>query len=203
MLPSIDALDDDTYTHLLAPIWAYLARMDRSVRSDVIFVLGSLDLAVPRRAAKFYTAGLSPHVLVSGWLGSLTEHVLKKSEAVVFQETLIRHGAPGRNITTELNASNTLEKVRFSMRALAARGQTPHSALLMAKTFVMRRCLATFAKQHPETDGKYDEPDTDRADRAEPYRQGYAAAGRWQPERRGAHQQDGVDQHEGGNHPTE
>jgi hypothetical protein len=32
---------------------------------------------------------------------------------------------------------------------LLAAGEAPRSALLVAKTFVMRRCLATFARQHP------------------------------------------------------
>ena len=149
MSRSIDALDDDTYARLLQPIWAYLTRTDRPAPSDVIFVFGSRDLGVPRRAAELYLAGLSSRVLVSGRLGPMTARVFDKPEALVFKDALTSHGVPDSAITTEVHACNTLENVRLGMSALRAAGQTPHSALLVAKAFVMRRCLATFARQYP------------------------------------------------------
>ena len=149
MSRSIDALDDDTYARLLQPIWAYLTRTDRPAPSDVIFVFGSRDLGVPRRAAELYLAGLSSRVLVSGRLGPMTARVFDKPEALVFKDALTSHGVPDSAITTEVDACNTLENVRLGMSALRAAGQTPHSALLVAKAFVMRRCLATFARQYP------------------------------------------------------
>ena len=149
MTQSIDALDDDTYARLLQPIWAYLTRMDRPAPSDVIFVFGSRDLGVPRRAAELYLAGLSSRVLVSGRLGPMTARVFDKPEALVFKDALTSHGVPDSAITTEVDACNTLENVRLGMSALRVAGQTPRSALLVAKAFVMRRCLATFARQYP------------------------------------------------------
>ena len=138
---SIESLDETSYEALLTPIWDYLARTDDPAPSDVIFVFGSRDLGVPRRAAELYAAGLSPRVLVTGRLGPMTERVFDKPEALVFRDELTRLGVPDRAITTEVRASNTLENVRFGM-----------SALLVAKAFVMRRCLATFARQHPEVE---------------------------------------------------
>jgi len=149
MSPSIESLDENAYTALLAPIWAFLARTDDPVPSDVIFVFGSRDLAVPRRASELYAVGFSSRVLVTGRLGPMTEGVFDQPEALVFKDELMSHGVLDRAITTEVRADNTLENVRFGMAALAAAGQTPRSALLVAKAFVMRRCLATFARQHP------------------------------------------------------
>ncbi len=152
MSRSIASLDTNAYEALLAPIWDFLARIDDPAPSDVIFVFGSRDLAVARRAAELYTVGLAPRVLVTGLLGPMTERVFDKPEALVFKDELTRLGVPDHAITTEVRAGNTLENVRFGMTALAAAGQTPRSALLVAKVFVMRRCLATFARQHPEVD---------------------------------------------------
>ena len=209
MSRSIESLDETAYEDLLAPIWGFLARTDDPAPSDVIFVFGSRDLGVPRRAAELYAAGLASRVLVSGLAarggspaafdrrcipqgtalshslqGSNTAGILSpralpggrstdlgatldfhhglqgpmfapvfdKPEALVFKDALTRQGVPGSAITTEVRAGNTLENVRFGMAALAAAGQTPRSALLVAKAFVMRRCLATFARQHAEVD---------------------------------------------------
>ena len=149
MSSSIDELDDDAYTRVLAPVWDFLARTHDPAPSDVIFVFGSRDLGVARRAAELYVAGLASRVLVSGRLGRLTERVFDKPEALVFKDELTRCGVPDSVVTTEVEAGNTLENVRLGMSALAAAGQTPHTALLVAKAFVMRRCLATFARQHP------------------------------------------------------
>jgi len=200
-----DTLDHDGYAHVLEPIWTYLARTDDPLKSDVIFVFGSLDLEVPRRAAELYTAGFAPRVLVSGHrsgrgrrpdafdLGCLspdettspsimaevlprslesldgkvagfgvmldahqgppnvtTSKVLDKPEALVFKDELVTLGVPNSAITTEVRAGNTLENVQFGMSALRSVGQTPHSVLLVAKGFAMRRCVATFARQYPE-----------------------------------------------------
>jgi uncharacterized SAM-binding protein YcdF (DUF218 family) len=149
MPPSIESLDEAAFEALLGPIWNFLGRTDGPVPSDVIFVFGSRDLGVPRRAAELYAAGWSSRVLVSGRLGPMTASVFEKPEALVFKDEMTTHGVPAAVITTEVDAGNTLENVRFGMSALLAAGEAPRSALLVAKTFVMRRCLATFARQHP------------------------------------------------------
>lgn len=131
-------------------MWEYLARADRPVASDVIFVFGSQDLTVPRHAADLYQAGYARSVLVTGRFGPMTVNAFDKAEALVFKDELMRRQVPEQAITTEAEAGNTLENVRFGMAALRAVGQRPRSALLVSKPFVTRRCLATFARQHPE-----------------------------------------------------
>ena len=145
----IDGLEEKAYVRLLQPIWSYLCPIQTPLPSDVIFVFGSRALEVPRRAAELYAAGWAPRILVSGRAGPMTEHVFDKPEALVFQDELVGRGVPASAITTEVRACNTLENVRFGMTKLAAVGQMPRSALLVAKGLAMRRCLATFARQHP------------------------------------------------------
>ena len=57
MPPSVEALEESAYDALLAPIWGYLALTHDPVPSDVIFVFGSRDLGVARRAGELYAAG--------------------------------------------------------------------------------------------------------------------------------------------------
>jgi len=146
----MDTRDEAVFQRLVLPIWAFLTRADSPVPSDVIFVFGSQDLAVPRQAAELFHAGHAPSVLVTGRFGPMTVGVFEQSEALVFKDELVRRGVPDRAIITEVEAGNTLENVRFGMAELRAAGQRPRSALLVAKPFVMRRCLATFARQYPE-----------------------------------------------------
>ena len=146
---SIESLEAGEYVRLLQPIWSYLCPSEPPAPSDVIFVFGSRGLEVPRRAAQLFAAGWAPRVLVSGRAGPMTEHVFDKPEALVFRDELVRRGVPAAAVVTEVDAGNTLENVRFGMTVLEAAGHEPRSALLVAKAFAMRRCLATFARQHP------------------------------------------------------
>ena len=135
---------------LLQPLWDYLAVSAAPRPADVVFVFGSADLAVPDRAARLYHAGYASRVLVSGSFGRRTRNVFPKPEACVFKDRLIAGRVPEAAIVTEPAAASTLENVRFGMAALADHGLHPRSALLVAKGFALRRCVATFARQHPE-----------------------------------------------------
>ena len=148
----LDSLSDAAYRHLMEPIWAFLVSSQVPTPSDVIFVFGSRDLSVPRRAAELFSDGLAPCVLVTGGFGPMTERVFPKAEALVFKDELIRLGVPSDAIVAEIEAGNTLENVIFGMSALQGARRSAGSALLVAKAFVMRRCLATFGQQYPEID---------------------------------------------------
>ena len=134
---------------LLEPLWDYLALSERPQSADVIFVFGSRDLAVPSRAAELYHEGHASQVLVTGHYGRLTRDVFPKPEALVFKDHLLAEGVPSSVVLTELEAANTLENVRLGMETMRRRGRRPGSALLVAKGFVMRRCVAIFAQQFP------------------------------------------------------
>lgn len=132
---------------LIHPLWDFLAVSDLPVSADVIFVFGCRDLAVPERAAELYHAGHAGTVLVTGREGKLTRGVFHQSEALVFKDHLLAAGVPASAVLTEPDAVNTLENVQFGMATLERAGETVARALLVAKGFVMRRCLATFHQQ--------------------------------------------------------
>ena len=132
---------------LIQPLWDFLAVSDPPDVADVIFVFGSRDFAVPQRAADLYHAGHAPRVLVSGRDGKMTRGVFDKPEALVFKDRLLAAGVPEAAVLTEPHAGNTLDNVRLGMAVLRRSGGTVTRALLVAKGFVMRRCLATFHQQ--------------------------------------------------------
>jgi uncharacterized SAM-binding protein YcdF (DUF218 family) len=132
---------------LVQPLWEYLALAETPRPADVIFVFGSRDLAVPARAATLFHEGHAPQILVTGSYGRMTRDVFLKPEALVFRDQLVEAGVPSSAILTEPVATNTLENVRLGIETLRRVGRLPATALLVAKGFVMRRCVATFARQ--------------------------------------------------------
>ena len=160
--PPIPRVLDD-FERMAGPLWDYLAVAETPARADVIFVFGSQAPAVPARAAELYRAGHAPVVLVSGRYGRMTRGVFDRPEALVFRDRLVEDGVPPAAIVTETAAGNTLENVRFGLAALRRRGIVVRSALLVAKPFAMRRCMATFARQAPDVRVRCCPPQTDLA----------------------------------------
>ena len=134
----------------LQVLWEYLLVAQPPVPSDVIFVFGSQDLAMPDRAAELYRGGHAPAVLATGGFGRMTRGVFDRPEALVFRDRLLAAGVPATAIVTEAEAGNTLENVRLGLAALRRSGRPARSALLVAKGFVTRRAVATFAAQAPD-----------------------------------------------------
>ena len=130
-------------------LWDYLLVAQPPAPADVIFVFGSQDLSMPDRAAALYRAGYAPAALVTGGFGRMTRGVFEEPEALVFRARMVAAGVPEAAIVTETEAGNTLENVRFGLAALRRAGRPVGSALLVAKGFVTRRAVATFAAQAP------------------------------------------------------
>ena len=152
MSTRIEQLDDDTFEGALHYLWEYLAISRDPIASDVIFVFGGLDLSVPAGAAELYNAGFAPTVLVTGGYGPFTKDKFPEPEARVFAKRMIELGVPESAIALEIRASNTGENVRFGMEELARMAVVPMRAILTAKPFLMRRCIATFERQFPEVE---------------------------------------------------
>ena len=131
-------------------LWDYLLVAQPPAAAEVIFVFGSQDMAIPDRAAALYRAGYAPTVLVTGGYGRMTRGVFDEPEALVFRARLLGAGVPEAAIVAETEAGNTLENVRFGLAALRRAGRPAGSALLVAKGFVTRRAVATFAAQAPD-----------------------------------------------------
>ena len=131
-------------------LWDYLLVAEPPVPADVIFFFGSQDLAMPDRAVELYRTGHAPAVLLTGGFGRMTRGVFPEPEALVFRARMVAAGVPGAAIVTEIEAGNTLENVRLGLAALRRAGRPVRSALLVAKGFVTRRAVATFAAQAPD-----------------------------------------------------
>ena len=131
-------------------LWKYLVVSDSPTTADVIFVFGSQDLRVADRAAELFLDSHAPTILVTGRYGRMTRGVFEKPEALIFRDRLVRSAIPENSIVCEPRATNTLENVRFGLRMLRRRGVNVRSALLVAKGFVTRRCVATFEAEQPD-----------------------------------------------------
>ncbi|MFC8936021.1 YdcF family protein [Rhodococcus sp. NPDC057135] len=135
---------------LVAPLWEFLSpSVSADGLYDCIFVMGGADFEIPRKAAELWRKGHSPIVLITGGHGPFSGH-FDRSEAEVFAEEMRKGGVPDSSIILEPHASNSGENVRLGMGALSSAGIPTHRIAVVSKPFIMRRCLATFAKQFPE-----------------------------------------------------
>jgi uncharacterized SAM-binding protein YcdF (DUF218 family) len=132
-------------------VWAFLAPAVDPQPADAIFVFGGVDLLVPARASELWNAGYAKTISVSGGAGALTHKHFSELEAVVFRDVMIERGVNPADIVLETRASNSGQNVEFGMAALRDAGFVPQKLLLVAKPFIMRRCIATFGSQYPET----------------------------------------------------
>jgi len=128
-------------------VWEYLAAAAAPVPSDVIFCFGSYQFGVARCAAQLYRAGMARRVLVTG--GSVGRIPPYETEADAYREILLEAGVPSGAIVVEREATNTGENVALGMRTLARAGHEIASAVLVSWPTSLRRCCATFARQHP------------------------------------------------------
>ncbi|MDO3109825.1 YdcF family protein [Mycobacteroides abscessus] len=146
---SFDKLDDQQYNSLIEPVWEFLAITDRIAgRYDCIFVFGGTDLSVPLHASRLWKQGAAPILLVTGGHGSLNEDQAG-SEAAVFSNFLIESGVDPGAIVIETKASNSGENVEYGLAKLTKQGIPVRRVIAVAKPFIMRRCVLTFAKLAP------------------------------------------------------
>ena len=145
----INTTENDIFDDTLAPLWDYLAPSAPLMPTDILFVFGGLDIAVPKYAAQLFKSGAYGHIIVSGATGPLTAGVFSQSEAQTFADIMTQHGVPSSKIILEENATNTGENVCFDMERLQEMGIAIESATLVSKSFLMRRALLTFKKQYP------------------------------------------------------
>lgn len=142
-------MTDAEFERLLSPVWNYLAMEASPSKCDILFVFGGLGLEIPARAAELYFSGWAPMVLITGAAGPLTQGVFQKPEAEVFKDEMVKRGVPADRILTENRATNTGQNVSFGMEKLQSSGVSASNAILVAKSFISRRCVATFKKNFP------------------------------------------------------
>lgn len=130
-------------------LWEFNQVNHKLQKADFILVLGSNDLTVPVAAAEIYKLGFASKIIVSGGFGRLTRG-LSKPEAEVFADILIVNGVPKENILIENKSTNTGENIQFSYKLALENNLKFDKVILVTKSYMEKRALATFKKQWPE-----------------------------------------------------
>lgn len=151
-LSTLDSLPPDTFNALVAPLWNFLAPSQQpgELTADILFVIGNIDLAIPRHAAKLFMEGYAPAVLISGGQSPRDNDSTLQSEAHTFADVMIHAGVPEDAITLQGTGTNPEEKITRGMTMLHDHDTVPRSLILVAKSFLMRRALTIFAQHYPD-----------------------------------------------------
>ena len=139
-----------TPLELACTLWNYHRAASTPRPADVIIGLGSYDLRVARHCAQLFQQSLAPILLFTGAQGNFTRGKWSKSEAEMFADEAVAAGVARENILIEPRATNTGDNLRFSGQLLESRGYRPETILLVAKSQMLRRSLATAAIAWPD-----------------------------------------------------
>ena len=132
--------------------------------SDVIFLPGGSDPALPERAAELYRAGYAPLLLASGKYGKQLGHFKGptrkaeiygadyKTEADFYRAVLTANGVPDGAIICEDQAEYTYQNAQFSRRLLDEEGIKVKAAILVCKAFHARRAYTYYKNAFPDAE---------------------------------------------------
>ena len=129
--------------------------------SDVIFLPGGSDPALPERAAQLYHEGYAPLVVPSGKYGKELGHFKKPSrkaeiygedhatEADFYTAVLLYNGVPAEAILCDREAEFTYQNAEFSKKLLDSAGINVRRAILVCKAFHARRAYTYYKNAFP------------------------------------------------------
>ena len=132
--------------------------------SDVIFLPGGSDPALPERAAELYKTGYAPYLIASGKYGKQLGHFKGptrkadvygadyETEADFYRAVLTANGVPESAILCEYEAEYTYQNAQFSKRLLDENGIKAKTAILVCKAFHARRAYTYYQNAFPDTD---------------------------------------------------
>jgi len=130
-------------------LWDYL-RLGIPVRpADCLLVFGGHDLGVAGRAAKLYSDGVAPFIVVSGGSRAVPDGSDFATEADAIADVLLRSDIPKDAIALERLASNTSENFWLSAELLRDLGMDPQTFLVVHKPYAERRTMATARRRWP------------------------------------------------------
>ena len=144
--------DDQFYLDCTQEIWDFLSQPNQKIsgKIDAIFVFGGLGTEIPLQAARLYNNGVSDKVLVTGNSGKFTKDHFPKAEALVFKDIMISNGVSEDDIIVETHATNAGENVALGLKALKSTLGKVEKLVLVSRSYMMIRAIATFKKQFPE-----------------------------------------------------
>lgn len=131
-------------------LWEYHRVVGTLAPADVIVGLGSYDLRVAHWCAELLKQKLAPLLVFTGSHGNWTRGRWSKSEAEVFADEAVAHGASREQILLETKATNIGENLRFTKALLAELGLSPSRVIVVTKPQTLRRVVASAPIFWPE-----------------------------------------------------
>lgn len=137
---------------------------DKPSESDIIFLPGGSDPAIPEKAAELFSAGFSPFLLPSGGVsvktGKFNGVKVKKeiynkeyqTECEFYSNVLLKNGVPMSAIIPEDKSGYTIQNAFFSRHVTDERGVIVKRAIICCKAFHARRCLMLYQFAFPEAE---------------------------------------------------
>lgn len=143
--PAVEGFSDEAAA-AYKMVFDYLAIRQPSRRAEAIFCFGSGDITVAHRAAELYMAGIAPMIITTGGV----PYDAQRCEADAFADRLLELGVPADHVVRERDSRHTGENVVLGTRALRSAIGPIRSLVAVCWPFAARRCLATFARYHPD-----------------------------------------------------
>ncbi|MCT0021057.1 YdcF family protein [Weissella cibaria] len=126
--------------------------------ADFILTMGSHDLRPAEHAAKLFLQGKADFIVAAGGFGKITRDLWQIPEAEKYAEIMQAAGVPADKIFIENESTNSGQNFQFMKRLLASKQITVRSGLIVSKTYLGRRAMATAQRQWPEVDWYIDSP---------------------------------------------
>lgn len=133
----------------LRELWDFLVVEDKPQPADAIFLIGGIGERRPLQAAKLYHGGYAHKILITGGVGVHQEHS-GETEASFYRKVLLREGVPSEAIVLEEKALNTGENITFGMERIQEVAGRQNKLILVARSFLTLRAVATFRKHYPD-----------------------------------------------------
>lgn len=120
--------------------------------------MGSHDLRVANQAAELFKKGKAKFIVCTGGFGKITKSLWGISEAEKYADICIQNGVPEDKIIIENKSSNSGENFIFSKKILEEKEIKVNSGLIVSKTYLSRRAIATAKKQWSQIDWFIESP---------------------------------------------
>ena len=149
---------------IIKDITEFIFIIDKPQKTDVIFMPGGSDPAIPEKAAELYKSGFSPVLLPSGGksvkTGKFNGVKIKadlyngdyQTDCAFYKDVLLKNGVPESAIIEEDKSGWTKENALFSRKVVDEHRIMVRTAIIVCKSFHARRCLMFYKLAFPETD---------------------------------------------------
>ena len=134
----------------------FIFKEDVPEKADIIFIPGSEEGALARKAAGLWKEGLAPVILPSGKYAKLTGHLKTYTEYptewAYLQAELLKNGVPSSAVWREDKATFTYENALFSRKITDEAGLRVKKAILCCQAYHAGRALLYYQICFPETE---------------------------------------------------